>query len=152
MKECHRFSVVSGVLLLLVIVLSVVVYRLQDQYLEYVLFFPTGREAEIAGEGRKIPKKGNTEERIGDYCKELILGPMDISLNRLLPRDTELISFIVRKGKLYCNFSSSLLFPENEVPLSFYEMIDSFIYGISFNFPEIEEVVVMVNGQIPQDY
>jgi hypothetical protein len=58
-------------------------------------------------------------------------------------------TLIVHDGVAYIDFSFHLAFHSGEVPLSFRGIEEGIRRNIDFNFPQIKEIVLTVEGELP---
>ena len=147
----ERVSLFLGGLLLLFFLISFVLFLFNGmKESEKVFFFPDMISGQIKGETRELPARKNLEKAVEIYVRDLALGPMNLNFARLLPQSTTVNSVLLRKGVLYLDFSKHfLLAEEGEVPLSFGEIIDNVKRSVMFNFKQIKEVKITINGQEP---
>lgn len=117
----------------------------------YVLFFsPRGAEESLKGEIRYLPRQDTREERIEILLDELCLGPVNINYNKILPAGTRLQSVRLNKDRVYADFSPRILFTQDEVSLTYEEILQAIEKNLRFNFRFIDDVVITINGQEPQ--
>ncbi len=114
-----------------------------------VLFFTDEITGDITGEVRQISLRNSQEDNIEFLLKELILGPVKLSNTRVIPGKTRLKSVLLRNGTLYIDFSRDIIFIENDVSLNFTKILDVIQRTIRFNFPEINEITILVDGEVP---
>ena len=118
-----------------------------DRRVERVLFFPDEEGHTMHGELRRLPVRSDLEGNIELYVDELILGPVNIDLYRLVPEVVRLESILVDGSILYLGFSENLITAAETVPAGFSEIIRNVESAVMFNFPEIKEVKTAVGGE-----
>jgi hypothetical protein len=111
--------------------------------------FPHAQNHKIYFEKRNLQLQKNNEDNILYYVKEFLLGPIDLDYVRVLPKDTKIISLMLRKRILYINFSHHILFPNDNLFMSFEEKIELLKKAINFNFSGIKNIKIFVEGEIP---
>jgi len=149
--KLNRTSVMWGGLFLFFFALSLALFLLfADNHQEVVLFFPNDSNHRLTGESRVIPRHGTIEENLTTLVDGLILGPEKLQHDRALPRATQIRSLMLRKGVLYIDFSPDILFPEQETSLGFIESLTAVKKTITFNYPEIDRILITVDGQEPK--
>jgi hypothetical protein len=95
-KNISKLSLVLFSALVLVLAVSLSAYFIIDNvHISRTFFFPD-RRGGLTGETRRLPDRKNGEEKIEQLVEELILGPFDIDHNRLVPKNTRLISIMLR--------------------------------------------------------
>ena len=119
-----------------------------------VLFFPAlsggGGALRLIGEVRYVPYRAAAGADLRTLLEETILGPADHRAHRLLPRALEVISAHVRGGTAYVNLSRHVWFGATPVPSTGAERIQALTAAIRYNFPELQEVRMLIEGQEPR--
>lgn len=115
-----------------------------------VLFFPEYRSSECSGEQRLLPTKPSTEQEIELLVKEILLGPFDVNYVPVLPQESSIRSIMLRENQLFIDFSVNVVFQAADSRLSFQEALNCVRKSITFNYPQIEEIVFTVNGEQPK--
>ncbi len=141
--------IAAGALLVVVLVISLLFFVLYSRrHRSYTLFFPRyGTKREVQWEIRRIPAKPDDEETLRNLADEILLGPADLRLLPIFPRQVDIRTFIFRKGTLYIDFSPDILFFLEESELSLAERLSLLEKSLRFNFEEVETVVFSVNGE-----
>ncbi|MDR1626021.1 MAG: GerMN domain-containing protein [Spirochaetia bacterium] len=114
-----------------------------------LIFFPESAQEGLTGEPRRIHRQDSPERNVELLVREMMLGPMDIRHTNVFPQGTRLRSVFVRDAAAYLDFSPEILFPDNQIRLSFEELMAAIRRTVLFNFRELSGVVVTVNGQLP---
>ncbi len=114
----------------------------------YLLTFPGDIQVEKGVELRSVRKFSSREERLKTFVSEVLLGPMDIKLAPLFPRETLLRSLLLRGGTLYIDFEPSLLLAEGDLRESFRYLERN----IRYNFRGIQKIQFLIGGQIPYQF
>lgn len=119
-----------------------------------VLFFPqawgSGGELRLMGEVRYVPYRADAGGDLRMLVEETILGPADHRAQRLLPGASEVISAHVRGGAAYLNLSRHAWFAPTPEPSSGAERMRALAAAIRFNFPGLQEVRMLIEGQEPR--
>ncbi len=147
-KNMSRLSLVLISALVLVLAVSLSAYFIIDNvHISRTFFFPD-RRGGMTGETRRLPDRKSGEERIEQLVEELILGPFDIDHNRLIPKDTRLISIMLRnKDTVYLDFSADFVISAGSVSLSYPEIISGIERNIRYNFPYVKSIIISVEGE-----
>ena len=147
----NRTSTVYGGVFVFIFLVSLVLFLFfADNQQEIVLFFPNDSNHRLTGEMRVIPRKPSVEGNVTELVNDLILGPEKLSHDRALAKSTTIRSLMVRGNELYLDFSPDILFPEGDTSTGFTESLDAVRKSVRFNFPEIKQVVITVNGELPK--
>jgi len=121
-----------------------------------VLFFPelsgSGGPLRLMGEVRYVPYRADAGGDLRVLVEETILGPADHRAHRLLPRAAEVISAHVNDGAAYLNLSRHAWFAPTPVPSSGGERLQALADAIHFNFPDLREVRMLIEGQEPRSH
>jgi len=149
----QQLSIVWIGLLIIFFLLSLGFFLFKRQKEEARLFmFPDAKTAVLEGEKRWLTNSGPLEDRIRMYVEDLVLGPMDLSHDRLVPLDTRVNSVLLRGDRVYIDFSSQFLFIEDEeIPLTFTEILTILHESVQINFRKVKDVVITINGEEPYD-
>lgn len=119
-----------------------------------VLFFPElasrGGALRLIGEVRYVPYRDDAGADLRTLLEETILGPADHRAHRLLPRALQVISAHVRGGTAYVNLSRHVWFGATPVPSTGAERIQALTAAIRYNFPALQEVRMLIEGQEPR--
>jgi spore germination protein GerM len=134
-----------------ILLLSVLLFVfLADNKHQVVLFCPNDANHRLTGETRIVPRSATMEDNIETVVNSMILGPQALRHDRDVPRSTEIRSLLLRGSDVYLDFSPDILFPEQETSLGFSESLDAIRKTIKFNFPEVDRIIVTVNGEEPK--
>jgi len=132
-----------------IFVLSLVLYIFTgSSYVNRVLFFPAEGSLHLAGELRRLPKSARDEENIKLVVDELILGPVELSLKKLLPKHTTVRTCMLRDRTVYLDLSPELIVNTEGTELSVDESLFGIEQSIRFNFPGVERVIFFIDGEI----
>ena len=119
-----------------------------------VLFFPevsgAGDALRLMGEVRYVPYRAAAGADLRVLLEETILGPADHRAHRLLPPASHVISSHVHGGTAYVNLSRHVWFAPTPVPSSGAERVQALAAAIRFNFPRLQEVRMLIEGQEPR--
>jgi hypothetical protein len=140
---------IFGSLFLFLIVLSLFFYFLSRPWSTRVLFFPDSATGRLVGERRFLPPRRGVTANVELYVQELILGPADPLLTRVVPRDVTLQSVLSRQGEVYVGLSKEIIDLSPEATLSFDLAIQTIANGVLFNFPHVRRLYLLVEGQLP---
>ena len=146
----RRFvQLILGALFVLLLVLSLTVYVLSRPWTPRVLFFPEDATGKLVGERRFLPPRRGLAANVELYVQELILGPSNPLLERLLPKEVQLDSVISRQGNVYVSLSREILDLRPGAPLGFDQTLQSIANGVLYNFPHVRQLHLLVEGQEP---
>lgn len=140
---------IFGSLFLLLIVVSLSFYFLSRPWNTRVLFFPENASGRLVGERRFLPPRRGVTANVELYVQELILGPADPLLARIVPREVTLQSVISRQSEVYVGLSKEIIDLSPEAALSFDQAMQTIANGVLYNFPHIKRLYLLVEGQIP---
>jgi len=140
---------IFGALFLFLIVLSLSFYFISKPWTVRVLFFPETATGRLIGERRFIPPRRGLTANVELYVQELILGPADPLLTRVVPRDVSLQSVLSRQGKVYVSLSKEIINQSPDAALSFDQAMQTIANGVLFNFPHVRRLYLLVEGQLP---
>lgn len=105
-------------------------------------------------EVRYVPYRAHVDLALRLLVEETILGPADHRTYHLLPADVRVISTHVADGEAgavaYVNLSHHALLGATAVPSTGAERIRTLTDIILFNFPRLQAVHVLVEGQEPR--
>ena len=118
-----------------------------DRRIERVLFFPNEGGRELHGELRRLPVRDDLAGNLELFIDELVLGPDEIDLYRLFPKEVKLESLLLDGNVLYLGYSENLVTTAENVPLSLNGIIAAVADAVVFNFPEIKEVKTSIGGE-----
>ena len=145
-------TILGAVLLVSALLFSLLSLLLFPQeYTRRVLFFPNGVTGEPAGEEHLLPRRGEREAAIELFVEELVLGPNTLGSVGILPERSSIELLMLRDGKLYLDFSPEILDTEEELRISFDDVLDMTEYNIRYNFPFLGSVEITVTGQLPDE-
>jgi hypothetical protein len=149
-KGPRNYLILTTSMLAASLVISLVFFQVfHTSMIRRTLFFPLAVSPELKGESRRVPRTGNTEKDVENLIKEMILGPVDIRLGRLVDRHTRLKAGLVRDNTVYLDFSHELAVNTDDLRLSTDELIEIIVYTVRRNFRTIREVVVTIEGKKP---
>lgn len=138
-----------GILFLFLLVLSLTLYIVTKPWYPRVLFFPESTTGKLVGERRFLPLRSGLASQIELYVQELILGPSDPLLTRIVPREVRLRSVITRDGEVYVSLSREIIELQPDASLSFDQSLQAIANGVLYNFPKVRDLYLLVEGQIP---
>ncbi len=116
---------------------------------ERYLFFPENITGKLKGESRLVPRHHTLEAEVQALVAEELLGPVRVRDKRLVPVDTRIRSLIVRNEKVYIDFSTEMVTAADQVQETTTRAIQILTHTIQFNFPQIKQVTVTINGELP---
>ncbi|MCK5008275.1 MAG: GerMN domain-containing protein [Spirochaetales bacterium] len=143
---------IFGALFLFLIVLSLSFYFLKQPWSPRVLFFPETVTGRLVGERRFLPPRRGLTANVELYVKELILGPADPLLSRVVPRDATLQSVLSRQGEVYVSLSKEIVDLSPDAALSFDQAMQAIASGVLYNFPHVKRLYLLVEGQLPGEH
>ena len=144
-----NLRLIFGSLFAFLLILSLTLYFVTKPWHPRVLFFPEQTTGKLVGERRFLPPRRGLTSQIELYVQELILGPADPLLTRIVSRDVHLLSVIARDGKVYVSLSRAIIQTRPDSPLTFDQTLQAIANGVLFNFPAVRELHLLVAGQIP---
>jgi hypothetical protein len=147
----NNIRLVFAVLFVFLLILSLTLYFATKPWYPRVLFFPEGTTGKLVGERRFLPPRRGLTSQIELYVQELILGPSNPLLERIVPREVRLRSVIARDGKVYVSLSREIIELQPGAPLSFDQSLQTIANGVLYNFPKVRDLYLLVEGQIPGD-
>jgi hypothetical protein len=145
----RSIPLILGALFLFLFVLSLTLYVVSKPWIPRVLFFPEITTGKLVGERRFLPPRRGLNAKIELYVQELILGPSDPLLTRVVSKDVRLHSVIVEQGTVYISLSREVLELRPDDPLSFDETLQTIANGVLYNFPQVRNLHLLVEGQVP---
>ena len=114
-----------------------------------VIFFPEPAQAGLSGEPRRIHRQETLEGNVRLLVREMLLGPMDIRHINIFPPNTRLRSVFVRGSAAYLDFSPEILFLDSQARLGFDELLAAVRQTVLYNFRQLADVIITINGQEP---
>jgi hypothetical protein len=145
----NNLRLIFGILFVFLLVLSLTLYLITQPWYPRVLFFPESTTGKLVGERRFLPLRRGLASKVELYVQELILGPADPLLGRIVSREVHLRSVIARDGKVYVSLSREVIERRPGAPLSFDDSLQAIANGVLYNFPKVRVLYVLVEGQIP---
>ena len=129
-----------------------------DKLVMRTLFFPQivaleeGHEQQedfkFKSESRLLPLLGSQEDNIRLLIEELLLGPIRVEIENLLPGNVRIISFYIDKETVRLNLSADLILYGFDPSLYTQKTLtDFFKKNICFNFRSIKKVQIFIDGQ-----
>ena len=143
------FQVILFLALIALVVFGVYFYKKQSVYTERTLFFVEPVSKAVVMEHRLIAEKHDLEMNVELLIKDELLGPALLVRDSVFPSGTRLNHVLLRDGVLYADLSSEAMFPSAHSGLNFKDSIQILEETISFNFPEIKNIIVTIDGSIP---
>ncbi|MBO7429619.1 MAG: GerMN domain-containing protein [Spirochaetia bacterium] len=143
------FQITVFLALIVLVVFSVFYFRSQSVYVERTLFFVEPVAKAVVMEHRLIAEKHDLELNVELLIKDELLGPVLLVRDSVFPEGTKLNHILLRDGVLYADLSPEAMFPSAHSGLNFRDSIRILEKTISFNFPEIKNIVVTIDGSIP---
>jgi len=147
----HSLPVLIGALAFIA-VLSFLLY-LNHNTRELLLFYPLDDMQTLEGELRSVIHHGKQQKQMEELVRELLLHPVDVRLNPIVPEEVYLRSIMLNKEEqiLYIDLSDGLVlvdrsgkpYPEDKLML---EMLEE---NIRFHYPKLSQVLITVNGMVP---
>ncbi len=147
MKRVFQAAVILALIALTVF--AVYHYKAQNVYTERTLFFVEPVSKAVVMEHRLIAEKHDLELNVELLIKDELLGSSLLVRDSVFPSGTRLNHVLLRSGVLYADLSPEAMFPSAHSGLNFKDSIQILEETISFNFPEIKNIVVTIDGSIP---
>ena len=145
----NNLRLIFGILFVFLLVLSLTLFFVGKPWHPRVLFFPETSTGKLVGERRFLPPRSGLTPQIELYVQELILGPANPLLTRIVSREVRLRSVIARDGTVYVNLSREIIELQPGAPLSFDQSLQAIANGVLYNFPKVRDLYLLVEGQIP---
>ncbi len=147
-KNIRRCSIILFSAIAFALLLSLFLYFFIDNvHVTRTFFFPD-RRGGLTGETRRLPHKKTKEEEIQQFVEELLLGPMNIDHNRLVPENTRLLTLMYRqKNTVYLDFSADMVVHDKAFHLSCAQMASGIKMNIKYNFPFVKRIIIAVDGE-----
>ena len=144
-------AVILGALFLFLFLVSLSLFVVARPWRVRVLFFPQTTSSKLVGERRFLPPRKDLTSRIEQYVQELILGPTDPLLTRVVPKDVRLQSVIAGQDGVYVSLSKEIIESNSGSMLGAEDALQAIADGLLFNFPHIRRLYLLVEGQVPGD-
>ena len=143
------FQISAFVALIALVVSGLCYYRWQHVYTERTLFFVEPVSKAVVLEHRLIAEKHDLELNVELLIKDELLGSALLVRDSVFPAGTRLNHVLLRDGILYADLSIEAMYPSAHSGLNFRDSIQILEKTISFNFPQIENIVITIDGSIP---
>ena len=136
-------------LLIVIFLISIISYFSTNlRKTDRIFFFPDHNSSKTIGESRKTPRIPFDKEKDMDiFVKELLLGPISMSLDPLFPAGTKLEKILYRDKIVYLDLNFMALLPDKRAGHGFDNSILLIEKNIKFNFPFVKKVIITVLGQ-----
>lgn len=153
LKTLFANPIFPAALLLITLAGSLISFKLLSPRQQVVLYYPQDREPGLEGELRIIARRMNREEKIETLLQELLLHPVSIALNPIVPEGVIIQSLIYNREDqiLHVDFSRNFLiidrqgsdYPEDQ---EIFQVLD---YNIMTHFPYLKEINYTIDGMVP---
>ena len=147
MKRVFQIAVVLALAALVAV--AVFCYKKQNVYTERTLFFVEPVSKAVVLEHRLIAEKHDLVLNAELLIKDELLGPSLLVRDSVFPAGTRLNHVLFRDDILYADLSIEAMFPSAHSGLNFRDSIKILEKTISFNFPQVKNIVVTIDGSIP---
>lgn len=147
MKRVFQITVLLA--LIAFVVFGIHFYRSQHVYTERTLFFVEPVSKAVVMEHRLIAEKNDLELNVELLIKDELLGPALLVRDSVFPAGTKLNHLLLRDGTLYADLSIEAMFPSAHSGLNFKDSIQILEKTITFNFPQIGDIVITIDGSVP---
>ncbi len=147
MKRVFQITVLLA--LIAFVVFGIHFYRSQHVYTERTLFFVEPVSKAVVMEHRLIAEKNDLELNVELLLKDELLGPALLVRDSVFPAGTKLNHVLLRDGTLYADLSIEAMFPSAHSGLNFRDSIQILEKTITFNFPQIGDIVITIDGSVP---
>jgi hypothetical protein len=147
----NKRYLIAPVALLVVFVLSLALFLFVPQQLQRrVLYFPDTAGGARHAEWHAIPFREERADQVRLLVRELQLGPAGIGAVPFLSQYAAIRSVIVRdRNYLYIDFDSQIMFDQRYEELNFSVISSLLEQNLMRNFPWIDSVVFLIEGQLP---
>jgi len=143
-------TIVFLLFLIVLITSSVFFFRSSIHRADRIFFFPDHKSSAPMGETRKTPRiPFDKEKNMEIFVNELLLGPVNMSLDPLFSTGTKLEKILYRNKTVYLDLNFMALLPDKRTS----DFADSMMLverNIKFNFPHVENVIITILGQVPE--
>ena len=129
--------------LLLIILIALLEFLFAGQA-RRTFVFRTALDGKTVVEDRMLPRSASPEEDIRRYVEDALLGPVSPDSLPLFPRETRLVSLMLRNGAVYAAFSE-----DAALPVEGGDVFEGFLtlnQGIRRNFAPVKEVKFFIEG------
>lgn len=151
--DANRIGIVFAAAFAVLLLLAAILWGFspEQQRDRYNVTFPDTAGGSVHHEWRLLPEKETREERIELLIREVMLGPVSLGAVPVVPEDTRLQGVILDTDTdtVYLDFSRELVLNGEEEGMSYEIAIDYISRNIRHNCRHIGEIVVTVEGQIP---
>jgi germination protein M len=115
------------------------------------LYFASPDGLSLAPEARAVLQPAATCDQMAEALRELIAGPTEEGLARVLPPETTLRQvFIAEYGTVYVNFGPEIAQQHPGGAGAELLSVYSIVSTLERNFPQVREVAILVEGREPQ--
>ena len=147
MKKVFQAAVLLAIVGL--VVSAIYIYKKNNFYTERTLFFVEPVSQAVVMEHRLIAEKHDLELNLELLIKDELLGSSLLVRDSVFPAGTKLNHIMLRDDILYVDLSSEAIYPSAHSGLNFRDSIRILEKTVNFNFPEIKNMVVTIDGSIP---
>lgn len=146
--DIRRHHLLWGSLLVGSLAISIAAWLLfKPEYKAVVLFYPAAENSRLESELHYIPWGGGEPDRIRHAVRALAQGPLSMNYRRIMPQSTGVLGVFIEGKNLYVNFSSAIQSLDPLCPLTPKDRISAVIRSLKFNFPYLNSVKIMIEGQ-----
>jgi hypothetical protein len=125
----------------------------RSPFTEYLMYFPNSSEGGLAVEKQYLPTKYSLYDRISEYLNEIILGPVNLLSKPLLNAESRVQSIFLSKNnsELMVSFTSNVMLNADGTKANAFgtETRKVLVKDIKANFPGIQKIFLLIDGQIP---
>lgn len=144
-------KIVFSTLFMFLLIVTVVCYIAKGaEKKRYVFLYPGSDTGLLTAERRYLRKRSSSEGNVRAFVDDLLLGPVSIDLLRFIPKNTQVLSLMLRDRVLYLNLSTNVVLEEAEASWDTGMKVQGLANNLYYNFPRLRDVKVFINGQIPR--
>lgn len=144
-----KHLIITGSVLVAFFLISLLFFMFhQDGKVRRVLFFPEIKSGKLVTETRYIKKQKFYFQNIKALMEELLIGSALHGRTRIFPAGTKIISVLKKEKTVVLDLSFQILLEDEKAPLSFPHIIQTLVNNIIFNFKEIMQVIIYIDGEL----
>lgn len=137
-----------GSLLLGTLIISLIAWIVfVPRFKSLVLYFPGADNLSLESEIHYIPWSKSESDQIRHAVHSLTNGPLSMKYRRIMPASAGVKAVYLKEKQLWIDFDPSIQAPDSECPLSPKKRISLIINSLQFNFPYLQHIKILVDGQ-----
>ena len=145
-----RGKIVAPLAIVVTVVVSVIfAFATPQDTQRYVLFFRDVAGQTALSEWHLVPRRDTPRERVRALIDELALGPVGVGAVPIIPAGARVRSLVVRDRIVYVDFTKEAMFGDETIGQGFDDFKELLQKNLMHNFRWIADLVVLIDGQIP---